>query len=265
MHHHSECAPFTVRRRTTACKIRAVQAVFALSLLAAASTAGAQSEGRGFLFKRPIGTFSLHGGFDRAQAGSDIFDFVTDTLTLGRKDFDAISFGADLAFQITPRIDLTFSADYAASSAKSEFRHWTDLDDLPIEQTTSLRRIPLSASVKAYLKPRGQTVGRFAWIPSKYSPFVGAGGGAMWYRFRQEGDFIDFQTLDVFGDLFDSRGWTPTAHALAGVDFSIGPRFVLTTQGKYTWAKAEMSGDFTGFDKIDLSGLAATLGINVRF
>ena len=44
--------------------------------------------------------------------------------------------------------------------------------------------------------------------------------------------------------------WTPQVHALAGIDYSLTPRFALTTQGKYEWGKATMSNDFQQFDKI---------------
>ncbi len=67
-----------------------------------------------------------------------------------------------------------------------------------------------------YLADPGRSIGRFAWIPNRFAPYVGAGGGAMWYRFRQEGDFIDFDTLKVFPDTFDSDGWTPTVHGVRG-------------------------------------------------
>jgi len=242
---------------------RSAMAVGAMVLIA--HVAQAQTEGKGFLFRRPVGSFTLRGGFDHASAGSDIFDFVTDTLTLGRGDFSGISVGTDLAFRLAPRVDLVFGADYAGSSSQSQFRHWEDQDNKPIEQTTRFQRIPVSAGIRAYLSSRGESVGHFAWIPTKLAPFVGVGGGMMWYRFKQEGDFIDFKTFDVFNDQFTSEGWAPTAHALAGFDYSLGPRFALQTQAKYTWAKAKMGEDFDGFSKIDLSGLAATVGVYVRF
>jgi hypothetical protein len=71
--------------------------------------------------------------------------------------------------------------------------------------------------------------------------------------------------MDVFHDTFRSSGWTPEAHAMAGVDVSLTPRLVLTGEGRYTYARASMDEDFVGFDKIDLSGLAITAGLAIRF
>jgi hypothetical protein len=227
--------------------------------------AHAQRSGDGFLFKAPPGSLTLRGGFALADAASEIFSFSTRELTLQRGDFHGPALGLDLAIRLASRADLVFSAAYAGARATSEFRDWVDQDGLPIEQTTSFRRVPLSASIKAYLTPRGRSIGRFAWIPARWAPYLGAGGGAVWYRFSQRGDFVDFNTLDVFHDRFSSSRWTGTVHALAGIDFSLSPRWAINTEGKYSRARAELGDAFQGFDRIDLSGFATTVGIQLRF
>jgi hypothetical protein len=153
----------------------------------------------------------------------------------------------------------------AQTRSRSEFRDWVDTDDLPIEQKTEFQRVPLTFGVKAYLKDRGRSVGRFAWVPAQWAPYVGAGAGWVWYRFRQDGDFVDYDTLDIFTDTFTSRGRAPTLHLYGGADWSLGPNFFLTAEARYAWASADMGGDFVGFDPVDLSGLQATVGLSVRF
>jgi hypothetical protein len=241
-----------------------------LVLLAAAASPAWAQDGKGFLFKAPIGSFGLRAGYAVPTLGGDasLFDFATDQLTLGRSDFDAFQFGADLGFRLTDRTDIVLTVESAASSAQSDFRRFTDNNDLPIEQTTKFQRVPITASAKFYLAPRGRAIGRFAWIPTKVLPFVGAGGGAVWYRFRQKGDFIDFNTddLEVFSEDLETNGWTTTVHGFAGFDYSLSPRFALTTQAKYAYAKADARGDFNeGFPKVDLSGFSGTIGLYVRF
>jgi len=197
---------------------------FALaSALFSASPAGAQSigSGDGFLFRPPAGTVAVRGGFDLASAGSDVFTFVTSELTVNRRDFSAPAVVFEVTHKVSPRMDLVFGVATSRSSTRSEYRPtpeaprgYADNNNLPIEQTTSFQRVPLTASLKMYLGDPGRSVGRFAWIPKRYAPYVGAGGGAMWYRLRQEGDFIDFGTLRVFPDTFDSDGWAPTVVVL---------------------------------------------------
>lgn len=244
---------------------RGVLLVAGVVAAAAARPLAAQGAGDGFLFGAPKASLTLRGGFDRALAGSDVFDFVTSNLTVNRGDFSAFTVGGDLALTVAPRVDLVLSGAYSGSTTPSEFRKFTDQDDLPIQQRTSFKRVPVTASVRGYLAPRGRSIGRLAWVPSQYAPYLGAGGGAMWYRLRQEGDFVDSETLDVYPDNLSSSRWTPTAHGFAGIDYSLSPRFALNGEARYTWARADLDGDFVDFDPIDLSGISATVGISVRF
>ena len=237
---------------------------------ALAGRADAQSAGKGFLFQEPRWTLALRGGFDRANAGGELFEFVTDSLTLERSDFSAVAYSMELSYSLRPRLDLAFSGGYSSSKTPSEFRKYVGTDDLPIAQTTRFTRVPLMASIKAYLVPRGQTIGSLAWIPSRFAPYLGVGGGAMMYRFQQEGEFVDSESanLDIFRDRLVSSGWTPAAQGLAGFDLALSPRWGLTTEAKYTYSRkhTDMSEeeDFQNY-RIDLSGLSATMGFHVRF
>jgi opacity protein-like surface antigen len=233
--------------------------------LAFVPVAGAQTGGDGFLFKPPIGSFTLRAGVERALGNSDVFDFARERLTLGSNAFTGVNLGVDLGIALSDRFDLVLGAAHARTSARTNFRNFVDQDDQEIQQTTGLARTPVTASVRAYLAPRGRSVGRFAWIPNRFSPYVGAGGGAMWYRFTQKGDFVDEQSLDVFSANLRSSSWTPTAHGLAGFDLSVTPHVALNTEARYNWARATMSEDFGNFDRIDLSGLGVTAGLTFRF
>ena len=239
-------------------------AALAATLLVATPT-DAQQAGDGFLFRPPAGALTVRGGFNYARAGSDIFSFATSQLTLRPRDFSALNLGTDASVRMTPRVEVVFGWSFSSSSSPSEFRDWVDNHDRPIEQTTTFVRAPLTLSVKAYFKQPGRSVGRFAWIPARYAPYVGFGGGTMWYSFHQEGDFIDFTTTRVFHDRFASSGWTPMAQGFAGTDVSLSPHFALTADARYQWARATMKRDFSGFDRIDLSGVALTAGIAIRY
>src|SRR5262249_29854539 len=146
----------------------------------------------------------------------------------------------DVAVRMTPRVQAVFCAAISQHTAPSEFRGWLDNHDQPIKQTTTFERVPLTASLKLYLRDPGRTIGRFAWIPSRYAPYVGAGGGALWYRFRQTGDFIDFNTTRVFTDTFDSTGWAPTAQAFVGTDITVMPKVAITGELRYQFAKSAL-------------------------
>jgi hypothetical protein len=240
----------------------------ALVLAAALSLAGAaraQRTGDGFLFKQPTGSFGFRAGFARPNATSDVYSFLTDELTLSKSSFGGISLAGDLSFRATSRLDIVLSVGWSGSNAPSEMRHWLGPNDVPIVQSTSLQRVPLTASIKWYVTPPGRSVGRFAWVPARYAPFVGVGGGVMYYRLHEWGDYVNFKDSTIFADDFRPSGWSGTAHVFTGVDVALGPRFVLSGEARYTVARASLGNDFSGFDRIDLSGFSLTAGVAVRF
>jgi len=244
--------------------IRGAGLAWAATLLVA-NGARAQTTGDGFLFRSPQGSFRIWTGYDRALANSPIFRFVTDTFTLSKSSFGAYAIGGEFDVRVARRLELVLSGGWAGSKSGSEYRNWTDNANQPIRQTTSLERVPLTASLKWYLTSPGQAIGHFAWVPTRVAPFVGVGGGLMWYRFQQYGDFIDYADSSIANDTFSSDRWTGELHAFAGVDVALGPRYVVSGRAQYSWAKSELGGDFVGSNSVDLSGLSVTVGFGVRF
>ena len=219
-----------------------------------------------FLFNRPRGSIGVRGSWLFERAGSKLFDFLQDQLTVERRDFDAPAFGVDLGMAVTPRVDALFGFDFSRRSKNSEYRKFVDNNRLPITQTTRLTQANLSGSVKVAATPRGRAVSRFAWVPRGVTPYVGVGGGFLWYAFEQDGDFVDFvDNKTIFTSHFRSSGWTPSAHAFAGTDLKLLPRLFLTLEGRYVWAHADLDRDFSGFDPIDLAGFKLTAGVNLLF
>ena len=240
-------------------------ALLAMGVLGASTPLGAQASGRGYLLKDPRVRLTVRGGFDGATARGDLFSFVTEQLTLEKRDFSGGLFGVDAAVRLTPRMDVVLAASFTKAAEQSEFRDFVDTEDNEIEQTTTLSRSPFTLGLRAYLLPRGRSVGSLAWIPARFSPYLGVGGGAMLYEFRQVGDFVDYETFDIFYDDLVSRGWTPTAHAALGFDYSLSAPVALNFEAKYGYARAPLEEDFVGFDRIDLSGVSTTLGLSFRF
>jgi len=218
-----------------------------------------------FLFGRPEGSVGIRGSWIFGRAGSDWYNFVTDQLTLESRDFNAPAFGTDVGITIAPRLDLVIGFDYSQSTTKSEYRRFVDNNRLPIEQRTLLREANISGGLKFALTERGRDVSRLAWVPRSVVPYVGAGGGFLWFQVRQSGDFIDFVDLSVFPEVFDSKGWTPSAHVFGGVDIRILRRAYLSLDGRYLWAAGDLGPDWIDFDPIDLAGLRLSVGITLVF
>ena len=221
-----------------------------------------------FLLGRPRASVSVRGGWAMATAGSDIYDFFTSQLTVDKSDFNGATFLTDVAFSITPRVDVLGGINLNKMNKPSHYRGYSEVingQDMPIQQTTELRQIDLAGSVRFSLVPRGREVSQYAWIPSSFVPYVGGGAGYMHYQLKQYGDFVDFADLDIFSDNFSSAGWSPSVHLFAGSDFQLVKRLYLTVEGRFTWVNAELDQDFIGFEPMDLGGFKLAAGINFVF
>jgi len=235
-----------------------------IAIVAIATPSHAQKAGDGFLFQAPNGSWTIRTGVAVPTAHSEVFGQITDQLTLDRADFSSATFGTTLAIRLSTRNDVVFDVSYSSVNRGSEFRDWIDNNNRPIEQSTALRRIPITVGFRHYLTARGRALGRYAWIPARRSLYAGVGVGMMEYEFRQQGDFVDFETLNVFPDRFVSQSWTPVAQGTLGLDMGLGSFTMLNLEARYTWARAPMSSDFEGFDRIDLSGVSVTAGLGFR-
>ncbi|MEO5510505.1 MAG: hypothetical protein ABIV28_02545 [Longimicrobiales bacterium] len=228
----------------------------------AASPANAQD---GFFFKPPAATVELRIGRNAANASGEIFRHMIDNFTLDSHDFAATSISADVAFRGAPAWDVVLGIAHAISRAASESRDYTDQDDQPILQQTRLTRMPVTAGARYYVLARGQALAEHAWVPARFTPFVGAGVGLMHYRLEQMGDFVNYEDLSIFNDLLESTGNSAMAYGEAGAAYWFNQRVGLSGGARYTYAKAGLRRDFEGFEDINLSGLQASAGFAVRF
>ncbi|MCY4646864.1 MAG: hypothetical protein OXE73_08325 [Gammaproteobacteria bacterium] len=221
-------------------------------------------EGSGFLFSRPGATFNFRTGYDIPRANSDVFSYTSELLTLEKSSFAAPVISVDIGVRLTERLELVGGVGYAKSVIPSEFRDWEDNRGQPIEQVTTHSKLPFTVSARYYLRDRGRSLSRFAWVPSQLVPYVGAGAGGNVYKFEQDGDFVDIETLDVFEDLLVSGGTAPFVHVFSGIEYALGARFVLTAEGRYSWSSSPMDRSFEGFENIDLSGFQILAGVGIR-
>lgn len=233
--------------------------------------------GEGYLFRRPSGSLTIRAGAARPNANGGLFDFVGGLLMprgstntargLSAGDYAGPVGSLEAAFILTTRAELVLGAAVTGRRVDSEYRKWVDNDDRPIEQSTRLQRVPLTMGLRWNLIPPGRAVSRLVWVPNRFTPYVTAGAGVMGWRFRQEGDFVDFRSpsLVVFKSTLQDRGWAPMGYAAAGLSWNVNPSLALTTEARYDVASAALRGDFVGFDRIGLSGAGLTAGLQVRY
>lgn len=237
----------------------------------ATTRTAARAAGRGvqqrpdFVFGRPGFSLGIRGLWRQARAESDIYDFVTEELTLEKSDFNAPGIALDVGFALTSRLELLAGVEFSRSSARSQDREYpVDTEGVPIEQDTELSQFGATGSLAFALAPRGRAIGQYAWIPARVVPYVGVGGSLTRYEFVQFGDWVDFVDLAVFSATFATEGWGLGGHLLGGVDIRMARRALLTVEARRVWAQGKVAGAFFGdFDPIDLGGLH--IGVGVRF
>ena len=145
----------------------------------------------------------------------------------------------------------------------------------PIEQTTQLSQFPITATLRYYPAKTGEFVGSYAWIPTRLNPYIGVGGGVLGYNLSQSGRFVEKivdpddaskpPILNIFSANLKSEGWTSTAHIAGGMDINMTTWLFVNGEVGYSFARADLSNSFTGFDPIDLSGVRIRGGVYFRF
>lgn len=253
---------------------RSASVVLGLAVLCVPAPLQAQDD---FLFGRPLITVSLYGGWSAPAEASDLFTETRRELTVREGDFSSPLGLAEVAYRVTEQVDVALAVSRSARTVDSEMRsfrwyeenvEWDDLE--PIRQSTRFSRTRLLASGKYYLMPRGREISQFAWVPERWTPYVGAGAGASWYDFSQNGDFAvqlgeDPNDRDIVELALESSDRGLTALALGGVQVSLSPRFLARAEYRYIWGSGELDArTFDGFDPIDLSGSNVIVGISMR-
>jgi hypothetical protein len=238
--------------------------ILAAGLLAGLQTGELHAQD-GFLFRAPQVQVTFRAGPVMPRAQSDVFDFMTSELTLERGDFRAPALAAEFAVLLGPRWDLALSLGHSEAESRSEYRDLIGSDGLPIEQTTRLRTMPLTGTLRFYPIERGRTVGSLAWLPTRTTPYIGAGGGMTWYRLEQQGEFVELPDYDIFYHEYRSAANALTLHAVAGADHWFTPRIGLNLEGRYTHGSAPTEGAYRSYDRLDLSGLQASVGLSFRW
>ena len=204
-------------------------------------------------------------GFNSPIAGSDVYDMMTRELTLEKSDLRAFVFGGDLGITISSHFAVVTGFDFSRSKTKTESRDYVEDNGDPIEQTTQFSMLPITTTLRYYPVKTGEYVGSYAWIPTRVNPYIGGGGGVLYYDLNQTGRFVDKSNMNIFRTSMVSSGWTPTFHFAGGIDINLTTRVFINGEARYSRARADLSTDFAGFNPIDLSGVGILGGIYFRF
>ena len=216
--------------------------------------------GIGFMLMAPASTFASGielrlGGF-APRGHSDLFDDVHELYGVGRRDFRGLTGGIEYSLGIGDHVELGFHLDGYGRMATSSYRDFEHEDGTPIFQDLRLTIVPLGATVR--FLPAGRR--------ARLSPYVAAGADVFFYKYEEQGEFIDFfsDNLDISADAFVSQGAAGGFHVAAGLRVPLSHDFSLTGEVRYQQARTRMNDDFSQ-NRLDLGGTSATVGVYLRF
>jgi len=231
----------------------------------AAQVSAADDDSADFLFGRPHAWVAFSGTWLVPRANGDLFSFFSDQLTLKRSDFSAPAFIASFGIPIARQLEVVGDFEVSSHEVGSEYRRYVKADRSEIRQTTQLGQGGIAVGVRYLPLGRGQAISRFAFVPRRVVPYVGAGLNFGHYNLAQHGEFVDFVDLSIFNSSFQSDGWTVGSQVETGADLQIWRMLYFNAGIRYVWAHAKLSDDFVGFDGIDLSGLKTSTGLVIVF
>jgi hypothetical protein len=186
---------------------------------------------------------------------SDLWEDNLVTFEIERADFDGLVAGVELAIELNEFVDVIAGVESTSHTVFSNYRDFVRDDGTEIIQDISLRVTPLTFGV------RFLPIGKF----HRVYPYVSGGAGVYFYEYIEEGEFIDFDTFDVFGDVFVDRGASFGAFVAGGVELGLTRSVSMFGEYRRHWARGEHDDDFVGFGDFDLRAHQASFGVHLRF
>lgn len=208
-----------------------------------------------------LGGFFPAGGGDLWESNEEVFTFET-------SDLDDLTFGMAWIAPLNNNLELGFNVDFYDAVARAGYRGITDEDDYAILHDSRLETMPMIVDVRVL------PFGRYGGAPGTGGPvalkpvvYLGGGLGATYWEYEEVGDFVLFDDPDlpIVYDRFVDDGVAFAIQALAGFELPLSHSTGVLFESRYTWCDDELSGDFSGFGTIDLSGWSVAGGFSLRF
>lgn len=233
-----------------------------------------------------LGVF-LPGGVANSYLGShpdSLWTIELDQMSFRPRDFNSVILGVSYDFFVNKYISLAVGVDTYNKSDYGYYRDWVSntLNDgdyaFPyqyylgndITHSFHVSITPLQLSLK--FTPLGRR--------ARIVPYVGGGGSLVFWSVTMFGDMVDFSTPYVYSDPdlgdVDVYPVVPVAsresgtafgwHAFGGIQVPVGYRATIDAEARYQGgAKGNLHDLFAGFEPLELSGWAFTVGLSYWF
>ncbi|MCP4897536.1 MAG: hypothetical protein GY906_11240 [bacterium] len=204
------------------------------------------------------GTARLRFGLFEPNADSRYWDDKFADFTGKPSDFRDFFMGFDYIWRLNSTSGIVFGLGFYEGKASQAYKDWTDAGGRDVSHRTSLRTGEMTIAWVLQFGRRGVQI----------TPYIGVGGGFMWYTFEEAGSFIDFgdPELPIFNAAYRATGNEPMYFGLIGLDIPAGHTFGIVIEGRWKNAETVLGHDFSDLPgEFDLSGLELTAGFSWNF
>ena len=199
-----------------------------------------------------IGHFNPPNGSSRTSG--DVINENQTFLVFDTDEFGGAAIGGEWLVGLGRFLEAGAGVSYTAQTVPSFYQDFVDPDGTEVDQDLHLRITPIAFTVR--FLPLGQA--------TPFQPYVGGGLGIFNWKYRESGEFIDFNAgREIFVDTFEANGNATGAIVLGGVRFA-GRRFSAGGEIRYQHASGDLPSDFSA-PKIDLGGWTYNFTVGARF
>ncbi len=189
-------------------------------------------------------------------AKSDIFADTSELFGTEKDDWIGFTGGIEFSAELNRNLEVGVAVDGYDRTLHTSYRDYVRPAGGEITQDLQLTVVPMSLSLRV-----------LGGSPRGLRPYLLVGANVYYWEYQEEGDFIDFYRpgLPVSYDYFRSSGAAFGLHAGAGLRVPLSDDFCVTLEGRYNFAdEVGMDDDFDQ-NRIDVSGISATVGVRLRF
>ncbi len=209
----------------------------------------------GFAMNVNAQSINLKAGLFYPTLQSDLWESNLENLEFAKQDMLAGYYALEYEQFLSRHFSFSIEGSYYQKEHNSMYRDYEYQNGDAIYQSLSLETTALEVGFKVY--PFGHQ--------TTFYPYLGVSGGVCYWKYEQWGDFIDFENNTVDENQYlESSTYTPGMSAKAGFVFRPTRSLGIGFEGRYQSYKGPLS-FFVDFEKLDLSGFSATVGLHWFF
>lgn len=208
---------------------------------------------------RPRYGFSAFGGFRALQMDSRLFDANEAEFGLTENDFRSGRLGFELDYALLPMLEILVGFDTGQAETAGSYLDLVYEDGSEIDHSAALRLTDTTVGVRV----RPFRLGRA-------SPYVVFGVARTSYKYSEKGEFVNFETFDIYYDELEERLSLTGFFAGAGFDFAVvrmpfGRRLDAFGEFRYARSEGRHRDEFADFGDLGVARVGALFGLRVRF